>query len=199
MPTEIEAKFLNVNHDDIRAKLREAGATLKHPMRLMRRDMFDHADDRFQKAHLAEKLRIRDEGDKITITYKRAKADSNYVYEVETTVGSYDDMKQLLQAIGLKTFTYQESRRETWHFDNVEVVLDEWPWASPYIEIEGPSEKAIQSAAARLGFDWEDARFGSPDTVYRAQYPGMTESDSVFSLPEVRFDMPVPQYLQEKV
>lgn len=198
MPTEIEAKFLNVNHDEVRASLQAAGATCEHPMRLMRRHQFDHPDDRYLKHHQNEKLRIRDEGDKVTVTYKKSRADSNYVHEIETTVGSYDDIKQLLLAIGLKIYSYQESKRETWQLDDVEVVLDEWPWLKLYIEIEGPSEAAIRAAAGKLGFDWADAKFGSVDTAYRAQYAGMTAEDSIGNVPEVKFGEPLPEYLRKR-
>jgi adenylate cyclase, class 2 len=198
IPQEIEAKFLQVDHQEVRAKLRAQGATLEHPMRLIRRDIFDHPDCRYTSPPYAEKLRIRDEGDQVTITYKKKLPGSEYVQEIETTVGSYEHAKQLLQAIGLISRSYQESKRETWHLDDVEVVLDEWPWLSPYIEIEGPSEPAIQAAAKKLGFDWAGVRFGSVDTAYRADYAGMTEDDSISSVAEVRFDAPMPAYLQER-
>ncbi len=198
MPTEIEAKFLNVDIDDIRAKLKAAGAELEHPMRLMRRDQFDHADGRYKQARYSERLRIRDEGDKLTMTYKSKSADSKYTGEIETTIGSYDTAKQLLTAIGLHSFSYQESKRETWRLDDVEVVIDEWPWLKPYIEIEGPSEPSIQSAAVKLGFDWADSKYGSVDTAYMDQYPKMTKDDSIGEVAEVRFDLPLPEYLESR-
>jgi adenylate cyclase class 2 len=198
MPSEIEAKFLNVDIEAVRSKLKSAGGVLEHPMRLMRRDQFDHADQRYGKGHYAERLRIRDEGDKLTMTYKKTSPDSNYANEIETTIGSYENTKQLLTAVGLHSFSYQESKRETWHLDDVEVVIDEWPWLNPYIEIEGPSEVSIQAAAAKLGFDWADARYGSVDTAYMDQYPKMTEQDSIGDVPEVKFDLPLPDYLKER-
>jgi adenylate cyclase class 2 len=199
MAIEVEAKFLNIDIDDVRSKLSSIGAQLEHPMRLMRRDMFDYPDNRFQvNGGNSERLRIRDEGDKVTITYKKRTPETNYPLELETTLGSYDDAKQLLQAIGLHTFSYQESKRETWHLDSVEVVIDEWPWANPYIEIEGPSEKEIIEAAVKLGFDWKDAKFGSVDTVYMAQYPKMTSIDSIGEVASVIFDAPLPQYLEDR-
>jgi adenylate cyclase class 2 len=199
MPTEIEAKFLDVSPDDIRERLTGVGAVCEHPMRLMRRDLFDHADGRYRKGQNTERLRIRDEGNKLTMTYKKSSADSNYPTEIETVVGSYEATKQLLTAIGLGSFSCQESKRETWRLDDVEVVIDEWPWLKPYIEIEGPSEESIQAAASKLGFDWSDARFGSVDTAYRSQYPKMTKEDSIGDVSEVRFDLPVPDFLKERM
>jgi adenylate cyclase class 2 len=198
MPAEIEAKFLNVDIEDIRQRLKQAGAELEHPMRLMRRDLFDHADGRYKAEGFTERLRIRDEGDRVAVNFKKAGTDSQYADEIETTVGSYDKAKQLLLAVGLKSVSYQETRRETWRLDTVEVVIDEWPWLKPYIEIEGPSEVEIQSAAERLGFSWQDAKFGSVDTAYAVEYPGLKGHDSVANIPVMKFEDPLPDYLRER-
>lgn len=199
MQTEIEAKFLDINHDEIRAKLKKLGAKLEHPMRLMRRELFDHADNRYQKNKQNERFRIRDEGNKVTINYKNANSGTVYAHELETTVGSYDEIAKILKAVGFKSYSFQESKRETWHYKDVEVVLDEWPWLNPYIEIEGPNEEAIKSVAKELRFDWKEAKFGSVDTAYEHQYPGMTESDSIGAIKEVKFGQPLPQYFKDKM
>jgi adenylate cyclase, class 2 len=198
MPQEIEAKFLNVNIDEVRASLKVAGAELEKPMRLMKRVLFDYPDKRFQDGGNSKRLRVRDEGDKTTITYKQH-GENKYAHELETTIGSFDGMVSILKAIGLEVFTYQESKRETWRLDNVEVVIDEWPWLNPYIEIEGPDEQSIQIVAKKLGFEWSYAKFGSTDTAYRYQYEGMKQTDSIGDLPDIKFDMPLPQYLKDRM
>ena len=63
--------------------------------------------------------------------------------------------------------------------DGCEVVLDEWPWLEPMIEIEGPSEESVKTAAALLGCEWDDAIFGTVVTAYRTQYPAL-KSDMDF-------------------
>jgi len=199
MPTEIEAKFLDVDHDAVRVKLRAAGAELTHPMRQMRRVLLDYPDKRYQTNPDTGRLRIRDEGDKLTITFKQRPAGEQYSREWETTIGSYDDMRDLLVAMGLHVYSFQESKRETWRLHNVEVVLDEWPWLKPYIEIEGPDEASIKAAAKELGFDWTDAKFGSVETAYRAQYPGMAEQEVIGLVPEVKFDAPLPEFLKARM
>ena len=67
MNTEIEAKFVNVSIDDVRSNLTKLGAVLEQPMRLMKRVTIDSDFMRSNNAF----LRIRDEGNKITITYKQ--------------------------------------------------------------------------------------------------------------------------------
>ena len=200
MKPEIEVKFLNVNHDEVRAKLKALGAKLEHPMRLMRRAMFDYPDNRLQKERPHRRLRVRDEGDKITITLKKSgDGDSSYAGEVETIVESFENMTEILKNVGLYIYSFQESKRETWMLEGTEVVLDEWPWIRPYIEIEGSTEESIKSVAKKLDFDWIDAVFGSVDAVYRAEYSKMTVDDSVGDLKEVKFDMPIPQYFKERL
>lgn len=197
MQPEIEAKFLDVDHEIVRTKLENLGATCEHPMRLMRRTLFDYPDSRFQKENQKQRLRIRDEGDKVMVNFK-SNNETNYVDEIETTIGSFETMAKLFEAIGLVSYSFQESKRETWHYKDVEVVLDEWPWLNTYIEIEGPNESAIRDAAEELGFDWQDAKFGSVDTAYRHQYLGMTNAESIGDLAEVRFNLPLPDYLLDR-
>ena len=62
MNNEIEATYIDINKDDFRAKLKAAGAECVKPERLMRRTVFDTGPHSF--------ARVRDEGDKIVMTYK---------------------------------------------------------------------------------------------------------------------------------
>ena len=193
MKVEIEAKFLNVDIEDIRNRLRAAGATLEHPMRDMRRALIE------EPHHAAERMfiRIRDEGDKVTLTLKKKtkslhESTIDSTYEIETTVGDFETTVELFKVAGWHYTTYQESRRETWGLDGVEIVIDEWPWIKPYIEIEAESEDAVRAVATTLGFDWKDARFGSVDIIYTKVYPNMTVR-GVIDIKEARFADPVPK------
>lgn len=196
MAIEIEAKFLNVDHDVIRSKLQSAGATLEEPMRLMRRQMYDYPDRRLYATNHG-RVRIRDEGSSVTMTFKSG-GDGNYPKEFETTIGSLTEVAEILEAIGLVSYSSQESQRETWQLGDVEVVLDIWPWLSPYIEIEGPSEAAIQAGARKLDLDWATAAFGSVDTAYRVQYPRMSAVDTVGDISNLSFDSPMPQWFIDR-
>ena len=196
MNSEIEAKFLNVNHEDMRARLKKAGFTCSQPIRLMRRALYDFPDMRLQKEKNGY-VRLRDEGDKVTLTYKQFSADGiNGAQEIEATVDSFFAAKQLLEAIGLKQKSFQESRRETWVQNGVEVVLDEWPWLDSYIEIEGVNESQVKKAAGKLGLEWQQAIFGDVTVAYRMQYPHLDEQDNVGSLELVRFEDSLPDLLK---
>ncbi|HEX6258824.1 MAG TPA: class IV adenylate cyclase [Candidatus Saccharimonadales bacterium] len=196
MQPEIEVKFLNVNHDAIRERLRELGAELEQPMRLMRRALFDHDDGRLNELSTSQ-LRVRDEGHRATITFKtRVAPGAEGVKEIETTVGDYNTAVALLEAAGLHVRSRQESKRETWHYGDSEVVLDEWPWLKPYIEIEGPSEPRIREIAEQLGFNWDDAVFGSVTEAYRAEYD-FNKDQAIGKNTVIAFDMPVPEWMEK--
>src|SRR6056297_1632085 len=181
MAQEIEAKFLNVDHDGLRLKLKESGAEQEFAMRNYRRVMFDHEDERFQKNDHSRRLRVRDEGDRVMLNFK-SRSSTVYDNETEVEVSSFEDTVALLKSAGFVDFSYQESRREMWLLDGCEVCLDEWPWIPTYVEIEGPNEEVIKKVAAILGFDWSDAAFGSVDRAYQSEYSNMSNDDSIGDL-----------------
>ena len=192
MQTEIEAKFLNVDIDDIRRRLTQAGAHLEQPMRQMKRALIEEPHHAKQSMF----IRIRDEGDKVTLCLKKKtkelmEATIDSTFEIETTVGDFDTTVQIFDVAGWKYTTFQESKRETWVLDEAEVVIDEWPWINPYIEIEAATEGIVRSVADKLGFSWDDAVFGSVDVIYNKEYPDMTVR-GVIDIKEVRFAEPAP-------
>lgn len=189
METEIEVKFLSVDIDDIRKRLAGAGAVCEVPVRIMRRVAVDSADMSAKNGY----LRVRDEGDKATATYKQFDGTAiDSAREIEVVVSDFQSMVDLLAAAGLHHTSAQETRRETWKLGAVEVVIDEWPWLDPYVEIEGDSEMELREAAEQLGFDWSVAVFGDVMAAYRAQYPHLTNQDNIGSIADVRFGMPLP-------
>ena len=189
MKTEIEVKFVDVDIEDIRTRLREAGATLEQPMRLMRRALIDN--EALDARHAF--LRIRDEGDRTTMTFKQFDENSlTGAKELAIDISNFDTALQILKQFELRHRTLQESRRETWRYKDVEVVIDEWPWINPYIEIEGETEDSVKQAADILGFDWNAAMFGSVDVIYQRDYPHMTIR-GVIDVTEVRFSDDVPK------
>lgn len=193
MKTEVEAKFTSVDHDSMRKKLGEMNAALTHPMRLMKRVTIDSPYMKSKDAF----LRIRDQGDKTTITYKQFDELSlSGAKEIEIVVDDFEHAVALLAAAGLEHGSFQESKRETWKLDGVTIELDEWPWLDPYVEIEGLDEKSVKDVANTLGFDWDKAVFGDVMAAYRVQYPHLGPKDTVGNLPEVKFGAELPKFLQ---
>ncbi len=192
MQTEIEVKFLDIDHEAMRQKLKDAGGVLMTPMRDMRRALFETPKMRERNGF----YRLRDEGNKITLTYKQFDkwigGTIDGAKEIEIEVSDFDATIALLAQNDLEPITYQESRREAWEINGCEVVLDEWPWIPTYIEIEGPSEQLVKDTAALLDFDWGDAVFGNVDVIYDREYPRMTVR-GVIDIKESRFGDPVPK------
>ncbi|HVX58594.1 MAG TPA: CYTH domain-containing protein [Candidatus Saccharimonadales bacterium] len=194
MQTEIEAKFLDVDHDELRRKLASLGAELVLPERQMRRKNFDYPDGRLEK--VGGWVRIRDEGDKVTMSYKQLNDRTLHgTKEVGIIVDDFDRSCQLVKAIGLEQNSYQETRRESWRLDGADIELDTWPWVKPYIEIEAPSEDRMKEVCGKLGLDLKDAVHGSVEVVYLAEYD-VTEEE-VDGWPEITFTK-VPGWLETK-
>lgn len=196
MQTEIEAKFLNVDHESMRAKLRSVGAVCKNPERLMSRKNYDFPDMKLANEKRAW-VRVRDEGDKVTMSYKQL--DDRGLHgtkEINITVDSFERADALLQAIGLKMQSYQETKRESWRVGDVDVELDEWPWTKPYLEMEGPDETSLRRVAEQLGLDWAGAVHGSVEIVYQAEYD--VTDEEVDAIPVITFETPVPEILSSK-
>lgn len=192
MKTEIEVKFCDVDVDATRELLARAGAVCEQPMRLMRRVIIE-------TEQLAERnafVRVRDEGDRTTLTYKQFDETSlTGAKEIEVTVSEFDATVALLEQVNLVHKSFQESRRETWKMGEVEVVIDEWPHLDPYVEIEGMSEEAVKRAAATLGFAWDEALFGSVTEVYQHQYP-KGNARELINMPRISFDEPLPALIR---
>ncbi len=155
METEFEAKFYPVDKEEIRKKLKKIGAKLVTPERKMRRVISDIATYPQLKCHY---LRVRDEGDGVVRmsaklhTHEKGKVSDTK--EIEFEVSDFDKAVELLELAGLKPSRYQETLRETWEYDGVEITIDTWPGLEPLLEIEGKSTAAVRKVANRLGFDW---------------------------------------------
>ena len=194
MQTEIEAKFLNIDHDKVRAKLERLGAKCVHPVRLMRRKNFDYLDKRLEQK--GGWIRVRDEGDKVTLCYKQLNDRTIHgTQEINVIVNEFEATCAFLEAIGLTTHSYQETKRESWVVGTVEVELDEWPWIPQFVELEGQSQKDVEDIAAKLGLDIKTAVHGSVEIAYQAVYDATEEE--IDHMPEIVFG-PVPTWLQER-
>ena len=194
MKTEYESKFFNISTSEIRQKLRSLGGSSEKPERLMRRVTIDSPEMKQNKGY----LRVRDEGDCVTMTYKQFdKLSVDGAKEHEVNVDNFEETIAILEAAGLPYTSFQESKRETWRLGDAEIVIDEWPWLAPYIEIEANDEHAVRETAEALGLSWGDAIFGDVMAAYRAQYPHLTPFDTIASIRSVTFDSPLPDMLKK--
>ncbi|MCQ2570954.1 MAG: CYTH domain-containing protein [Candidatus Saccharibacteria bacterium] len=191
MNNEIEASFLDVNKDELRAKLKELGAECVKPEVKMRRRVFDTGPNSY--------ARVRDEGGKIVMTYKNFEDEDSImgVKEVNLTVNDYNDAIKFLTGCGLKQKADQETYRETWILDGTEITIDTWPWIPSYTEIEGKSEEAVWAVAEKLGFKKEDAMFGAVDKIYNHYY-GVEDRIVNHETPVINFEIDPPEWAKAK-
>lgn len=168
MQIEYEATFINVNKDEIREKLRAAGAKLVKPEYMMKRVVFE-----LPVGHEIPGgwLRVRDEQDKITMSLKVVDGDKIHDQkEICLKIDNYAEGINFLKNIGCEQKAYQESRREFWLLNEVEITIDEWPYLEPYVEVEGKSEVEVKTISEKLGFDYNQALFCSVDILYNKKY-----------------------------
>lgn len=186
MKNEIEATFLSIDKDSMRAKLKDAGFEFKTPEYMMRRKTFDFS-------HIAPGKnkwgRVRQESNKVTMTVKEVRDSGiNDTYEVELIVNDFDAAASFFEACNIPAKAFQENMREIWKRDEVEVTIDTWPGLNPFVEIEGVNEKTVREISKELGFDFEKAVFGSIDLVYEKELS--IPAETIIRLPEITFANP---------
>lgn len=160
---EVEARFLNVEPEELRKKLRDLGGEQVYARRKFRRNVYGlHGRGGY--------ARVRDEGDKVTMTVKTYE-NPKYPEEKEVVVNAdFDSASAFLGGI-LEHKAYQETYREKWSLPGCnEVVIDNVPGFLPYCEIECDDEEQLKAAAAKLGFDWAQAHFGAFGTTFEEFY-----------------------------
>ncbi len=156
MSTELEAKFKLDSHDVLRDALRACGA--QHLSTVIEENhILDRNDGALHHAGCALRVRGCDTcagtPKPDTLTYKGAKMKSRFKSrpEYEVHVSSARETLTILQNCGFAVTLSFQKKRESWRLDDCLVELDELPILGLFVEIEGPSESAIQTAQDKLG------------------------------------------------
>jgi adenylate cyclase, class 2 len=166
MKHEYEAKFLSIDVTGLQAKLRALGAAQAFPRRLLTRRIFENGE-------LGEGawIRLRDEGERSTLTLKQVTDPTaiDGTTEIETEVTDLHAVAEILARLGMAEVRYQENYREEWRWGEVAFDFDTWPGLPTFVEIEGPDEVSVRRAAAAVGLDYSQGRFGSVDEIYKSE------------------------------
>ncbi|GAA2613968.1 CYTH domain-containing protein [Actinomadura fulvescens] len=184
MEPEYEARFCDIDAHAIAHRLKTNGAQQTLPRTLMRRIVFKNDDITARGGW----LRLRDQGNEVTLTYKQTTAEQSAIdsiLEAEIVVSDFQQTRQLLEAMNFTALRYQENYREEWHMDGVTYDIDTWPDLPTFLEIEGPGEQSVRSAAAALGLNFDEATYGSVDEVYLNQL-----GRDILSEPTLTFETP---------
>ncbi len=117
-------------------------------------------------------LRVRDEGNRTTLSYKRRLSqDVGGVEECEIVVSDWAQTCALLEALGYRVKAEQENWRTTWlHSGGAQATLDEWPWLQPFLEIEAQTAQAVYHAAHTLDLGVHLATAGTAEAAYLRAY-----------------------------
>ncbi|MEJ0053974.1 MAG: CYTH domain-containing protein [bacterium] len=177
---EIEAKFLGIDTETIEKRLQELGAIFEKE-RLMYAISFDFPG--FPLDANSAWVRLRNEGDVIKIAFKQrlgVKADGGNddgMREIETEAGHFEDMRQILLAIGMVEKFVMEKKRRSWVKDGIRYDIDFWPRLDPYLEIETDSWDRLEEAARELGLKPEEKKIFSASQIYKMA--GINDTDYV--------------------
>lgn len=195
MQTEYEATFINIDKDEIREKLKSVGAVLFKPEVLMKRYIFNLPQGHDRPGSF---VRVRDEGDKITMSFKiiarGGSANIEDQKELCLIIDSFDNAVEFLKELGCTEKAYQESKREVWQIGETEICIDEWPFLEPFVEVEGPNEQEVKDVSGKLGFDYSQALFCAVGTIYAKKYGkyNINEKRINNETPRIVFDMENP-------
>lgn len=145
MHIEYEGRILEINHDEIVAKLEKLNATKKFE-HLQRRYVYD-----FNPVQKSSWIRLRTNGETSTLTIKDIKAKTvEGTNELEIEVDDFDNANLILEKLGYYHRGYQENKRLQYILDGVEIDLDRWPLIPEYLEIEGPDEESVYKTLDKL-------------------------------------------------
>jgi len=185
MKIEYEVVYTNIDRENIISKIKDLWWICSKKNTLMKRVVFD-----IPNWLNGSYVRVRDEWDKTTTTYKETKhwkLDITSVSELETEVWYFDTMVWIYRKLWLKEKSYQEMYREIWKINNeIEFMIDLWPWLNFYIEIEWENEEIVRKYSKILWFNYDEWVFGSSFQIYEKEL--WIDFDTMNKLKEITFN-----------
>jgi adenylate cyclase class 2 len=154
MGLEIEAKIaLDEDVNAMRERLKAAGAVMEIERVYENNIRYESAANDLTENGIVLRLR---QDQQVRLTYKapsqqESKGASTRL-ELETTVGDFEAMDEILRRLGYRAYMRYEKYRTTYTMSDIEdteIVLDEMPYGL-FIEVEGPAE-SIDRALEKLG------------------------------------------------
>ena len=187
MKIEYEVVFSEINREEVIKNIKNLLWVCSKENTLMKRFVFESPVDK-----KLSYLRVRDEWDKITCTYKEEKSwkqDITSVSELETVVEDFDIMVNIFRKLWLREKSYHETYREVWTINNeIEIMIDLWPGLKPYIEIEWKNEELVKKYTKLLWFDYKKWIFWTSFQIYEKEL--WLDYEYLNSLKEITFENP---------
>ena len=160
MPQEYEYAFYNYDKEEIISKIKALGA-VKKGVYLFKVQVFIHPTKK-----PGSYIRVRDEGYKITMTYKTYDKKKEFDDEHEIIINDFNTGVNILLGLGCTKKYYYEKIREIWIMNNIEVVFDSMPGIPEYMEIECTSKGILQTIMKKLKLIKEPRKSSSYEDLY---------------------------------
>ncbi len=154
---EIEAKFLEVDVNNLISKLESLGATKAFDGNIVA-GYYDFEDGRLKQNK--KTLRLRTKGDMAELTLKVpiSKEKAKIAEEIEVNVSDAGDMQEILNRLGICKCGELAKHRISYSLNDAHFDFDTYPGIPTFLEIEARSIGDIESYAVKLGLSMEDAK-----------------------------------------
>ena len=163
MPQEYEYAFTDYNKKDIISKIKKMNGVHKGTF-LFRVNVFIHPLE-----VSGTYIRVRDEGFRITMTYKYATS-NKFLNEDEIIIDNFDNGVKILLGLGCKSKYYYEKIREIWKVKNTEIIFDTNPGIDDKLEVESNTKKELDKMVKYFGLTIEDRKNRYMD-LYQMEIP----------------------------
>lgn len=186
---EFEGRVLDLDLPEFYKKLKACNATKLTDLSLYRRSVFKLCD--IERGF----VRVRDEGDKVTMTAKIYK-DPKFPIESELSIhDTFEHGQDFLRSINLTEKAYHETMREKWSIPKsnnnkkqlCEVAIDYIPGLPLYAELECKTQADLKKTCKMLNVNFNDLGFGGYGNVYQHYY-GIAPSEINNVIPKLTFD-----------
>jgi adenylate cyclase class 2 len=148
-----EARFFDVDLDQVRHRLGRLNAHCISPRRLVRKVVLENDTTRARGAWVS----VRSDGSQHVLSFTRGGTftgdSAGQAAELEVPVADFGLVQRIIEELGLSVTRRQESHREEWRLHALTFSLAEWPGLPPFLEIDGPSPHAVRWAAHQLGLE----------------------------------------------
>jgi len=154
MAHEIETKILGINKQEVIEKLESLNAIKIQETKLIV-DWFRPKGTKEGEDPWFLRIRSNSEG-KREVTWK---AKSNIIgvsrkhKEINFSIGSYNELSDLFEEIGLEKYAHQEKIRTSYSLEEWLFEIDQYPNAPVFMEVEGISEEHVNKAINLLGLE----------------------------------------------
>lgn len=166
MADEIELKFLDIDKDAMIKKIEALGAEKKYDEVLEGYKII--GGDCTLNDSTKDELRVRKIGDKIFLTFKGPRQDSNMTIreELEVEVSDMETTKKIMERLGFATVKLATKRRIHYELGETHFEIELFDFIPPYLEIETHTTEAMEKACKQLTLDIREGKIGMISEIY---------------------------------